>query len=57
MLGEDDKKDAVLYFQWIHVVVGIVGSMVPLHYVRQGVQDTNNGDRIILKMIRLRGRI
>jgi hypothetical protein len=27
--GEDDKKDTVLYFQWILVVVGIVWSMVP----------------------------
>ena len=29
LLGEDNKKDAVSYFQWIHVVVGIVCSMVP----------------------------
>jgi len=24
LFGEDDKKDPVLFFQWIHVVVGIV---------------------------------
>jgi hypothetical protein len=24
VLGEDDKKDAVLYFQWINVVVSII---------------------------------
>jgi hypothetical protein len=24
VLGEDDKKGAVLYFQWINVVEGIV---------------------------------
>jgi len=29
VLGEDDKKDAVLYFKWIHVVVSIVWSGVP----------------------------
>ena len=29
VLGEDDKKDAVFYFQWIHVVIGIIWSMVP----------------------------
>jgi len=29
VLGEDDKKDDVLYFQWIHVVVGIIWLMVP----------------------------
>jgi hypothetical protein len=28
VLGEDDKKDAVLHFQWIHVV-GIVWSRAP----------------------------
>ena len=57
LLGEDDKKDAVLYFQWIHVVVGIIWSMVPYHYVRKGVQDKNSCDRIILKRVRLHGRV
>ena len=29
LLGKDDKKDPVLYFQWIYVVVGILWSMDP----------------------------
>jgi hypothetical protein len=58
VLGEDDKKDAVLYFQWIHAVVGhrLTGGCL-IYYVRQGVREKNSCDRVILKMFRLQGRI
>jgi hypothetical protein len=29
LFGKDDKKDTLLYFQWIRVVVDIIWSMVP----------------------------